>query len=374
MKVAVIGAGGSGSAALRFLAKEGHEAVAYEQFAIGHAMGSSHGHSRIIRLSYPDGFHTGLMRRAYQLWDDLESESDENLFVECGGITFGPAGDATLQSTIRALADAGIPHELLDRDRCATRFPAIDIGPGSTAVYQQDSGFLRSTRCVLTQLEIARQHGAEIHEHSPVTAIEEKHGNVLVSTASSTGTFDAAIVTAGPWIGRLLQQLDLPVTTALRQVAYFAIRRNPENFSPGKLPVWITHPSDHYGFPTDGIMEGIKIASHDAGMPYDPDQPDRPVMQEHLEALAEKATALFPDLSGGILSSQSCLYTITPDERFILDHAPGSRRIFLCSGCSGHGFKFTILLGRLLADVATGTEEEKLPEPWRLARFPAHRA
>lgn len=371
MKVAVIGAGGSGSAALRFLAKEGHEAVAYEQFAIGHAMGSSHGNSRIIRLSYPDDFHTGLMRRAYELWNDLETESGENLFVKSGGITFGPTRDATLQDTIRALANARIPHELLDREQCASRFPAIDIGPGSTAVHQQDSGFLRSTRCVITQLGIARQHGAEIHEHTPVTAIQEKNGKVLVSTASKTEVFDAAIVTAGPWIGKLLAPLHLPVTTTLRQVAYFAIRRNPENFAPGKLPVWIAHPSDHYGFPADGVIDGIKIASHDGGMPFDPDQPDRPVMPEHLEALAEKATALFPDLSGEIVSSQSCLYTITPDERFILDHAPGSSRIVLCSGCSGHGFKFTILLGRLLADMATTPDPAATPAEWRLARFSA---
>ncbi|RYD18878.1 MAG: N-methyl-L-tryptophan oxidase [Verrucomicrobiaceae bacterium] len=374
MKVAVIGVGGSGSAALRFLAKEGHEAVGYEQFTVGHAMGSSHGRSRIIRLSYPDDFHTGLMRRAYELWDDLEIESGENLFVKCGGITFGPGGDTTLRNTISSLANASIPHELLDRDQCATRFPAIDIGPGSTAVYQQDSGFLRSTRCVLAQLGIARQHGAEVREHSPVFAIEEKNGKVLVSTASKTEVFDTAIVTAGPWIGKLLAPLHLPVTTALRQVAYFAIRRNPENFAPGKLPVWITHSSDHYGFPADGEVTGIKIASHDAGMTYDPDQPDRPVMPEHLEALAEKATALFPDLSGDIVSSQSCLYTTTPDEHFILDHAPGSPRILLCSGCSGHGFKFTILLGRLLADMATRTKADASPTPWRLARFPVPRS
>ncbi|RYD37210.1 MAG: FAD-dependent oxidoreductase, partial [Verrucomicrobiaceae bacterium] len=133
--------------------------------------------------------------------------------------------------------------------------------------------------------------------------------------------------------------------------------------------VWINHPSDHYGFPPDGEVSGIKMASHGAGMPYDPDQPDRPVMPEHLEALAAKASSLLPDLSGEIVSSQSCLYTITPDEHFIVDHAPGSRRIMLCSGCSGHGFKFTILLGRLLADMATGTKGQPVPDEWRLGRF-----
>jgi len=369
MKIAVIGAGGSGSAALRFLAKAGHQAVAFEQFAIGHAMGSSHGHSRVIRHSYPDDFHTRLMRSAYNLWSDLEHESGENLLVKCGGITFGPADDATLQNTISSLVSAGIDHEILDCGQSTARFPAIEIGNGNIAVYQKDSGFLKSSQCVRTQIDIATKHGAEIREHSAVTAVEEKHGKVLVSTAGTTEPFDAAIITAGPWIGKLLAPLKLPVITALRQVAYLAIRRNPENFAPGKLPVWIQHPSDHYGFPSDGQVDGIKVASHGAGMPYDPDAPDRPLMPEPLENLVRHARKLFPDLSGDVVSTQSCLYTITPDENFIVDHAPGSRRIVLCSGCSGHGFKFTILLGKMIADMATGADPYASPEPWRLGRF-----
>lgn len=371
MKIAVIGTGGSGSAALRFLAKDGHKVVALEQFGIGHSMGSSHGHSRIIRHSYPDEFHTRLMRRAYELWDDLEQESGEDLLVKCGGITFGPADDPTLQATVRSLASAGIDHEILDREECAARFPAIDLGAGRIAAYQKDSGFLRSNRCVRTQVDIAMKHGAEVREHTPVTSVEEQDGKVIVFMGKTTEEFDAAIITAGPWIGKLLAPLNLPVTTALRQVAYFSIVRNPENFTPGKLPVWIEHPSDHYGFPSDGQLDGIKIASHDAGIPYDPDESDRPAMQEHLEALARKATALFPDLSGEVVSSQSCLYTITPDENFIVDHAPGSRRIVLCSGCSGHGFKFTILLGRMIADMVIAPSSAAAPDGWRLARFSA---
>lgn len=369
MKIAVIGTGGSGSAALRFLAKDGHEVVGFEQFAIGHAMGSSHGHSRIIRHSYPDEFHTRLMRRAYDLWEDLEQESGEDLLVKCGGITFGPADDPTLQATIRSLVSTGIDHEILNREQCAERFPAIDIGEGAIAAYQKDSGFLRSTRCVRAQVDIAMKHGAEVREHAPVTSVEEQDGRVIVFTEETTEEYDAAIITAGPWIGKLLAPLNLPITVALRQVAYFSIRRNPENFAPGKLPVWIEHPSDHYGFPCDGQMDGIKIASHDAGMPYDPDEPGRPAMPEFLESLAQKANGLFPDLSGDIVSSQSCLYTITPDEHFIVDRAPGSSRVLLCSGCSGHGFKFTILLGRMMADMATDTDRGASPDGWRVARF-----
>lgn len=369
MRIAVIGIGGSGSAALRFLAKAGHEAVGFEQFRPGHDRGSSHGHSRIIRKTYPDPFHTRMMAGAYALWDELEQEADESLFVRCGGITFGPAGDVKLRGTRDSLEAASLPYELLSREETATRFPAIDIGRGSQAIFQAESGFLRATRCVLAQVRLAKEQGAILHEECPVTHLEEQGGGVLVSTASRTERFDAVIVTAGPWMGKLLAPLKLLLRTALRQVIYAGIARNADRFQPDKLPVWIEEPSEYYGFPSDGEVEGIKFASHDAGMDFDPDQADRPLMQEHAKRAMEHIAKRFPDLSGEVIAAQSCLYTITPDERFILDHTPGSRRIVVCSGCSGHGFKFTILLGQLAAAMAaTGTRDEHAL-PWSLDRF-----
>lgn len=369
MKVAVVGVGGSGAAALRSLAKAGHEVTGYEQFGLGHELGSSHGHSRLIRLAYPDAFHTRLMARAYPLWDGLEREHGAGLFVRCGGITFGPASDPTLDATRHSLLAAGIDHEILSRDEASARFPAIDIGAGAIAIFQRDSGFLRASRCVLAQAEIARVHGAAIREHSPVVRIEEKPGRVFVSTAGGTEPFDAVIVTAGPWLGSLLASLRLPLRTALRQVVYLAIARRGEAFAPDRLPVWIGHPSDFYGFPSDGEVDGIKIASHHAGIDFHPGQPDRPVMRAPLREVVEHAMKRFPDLSGEVVSARSCLYTITPDERFILDFAPGSRRLVICSGCSGHGFKFTILLGEIAAAMATGGTRDASPPAWRLDRF-----
>ena len=157
--------------------------------------------------------------------------------------------------------------------------------------------------------------------------------------------------------------------TALRQVVYLDIARNAEKFEPGTLPVWIEHPSDHYGFPSDGEIAGIKIASHNAGIDFNPDHPERPVMSAPLQQVVDHAMKRFPDLSGEVVFSQPCLYTITPDERFILDFAPGSRRVIVCSGCSGHGFKFTVLLGKIAAEMAGCGNRDLSPAPWRIDRF-----
>lgn len=367
MKIAVIGIGGSGSAALRFLAREGHEAVGFEQFDLGHARGSSHGHSRIIRRTYPDAFHTRMMAHSYELWDELERDAGEELFVRCGGITFGPAEDPKVESTRTALEQAGLAYEVLSREETAHRFPALDIGGGSRALFQAESGFLRAGSCVMAQARLAKEHGAMVQERSPVRQIEELRDGVLISSDGATERFDAVIVTAGPWLGKLLAPLRLPLRTALRQVIYAGIARNTANFRPGKMPVWIEEPSEYYGFPSDGMVEGIKFASHDAGVDFDPDVEERPVLNDLIARAVEHLASRLPDTSGEVIAAQSCLYTITPDERFILDFAPGSKRVVLCSGCSGHGFKFTVLLGWLALRLATG--EGTAPPEWGIGRF-----
>ena len=368
MKVAVIGVGGSGSAALRFLAQTGHEVVGYEQFAIGHDRGSSHGHSRIIRRTYPDSFHTRMMARAYELWDDLEKEAQEELFVRCGGITFGPEDDEKIIATRASLEEAKLDYELLTREEVSQRHPAIDIGIGNVAVFQKDSGFLRASNCVQAQARLATQNGALIHEHTAVRSIEEDSRKVTISTDANTQRFDAVVVTAGPWLGKFLAPLKLPLRTALRQVIYAAIGSNEGHFAPGRMPVWIEEPSEYYGFPSDGAIPGMKFASHDAGRDFDPDHPERPVMDEWTSRAMEHAVKRFPDLTGEIISMHPCLYTITPDERFIVDHAPGSQRVVLCSACSGHGFKFTILSGWLAGTLVTVKQHAPPPE-WSISRF-----
>ena len=369
MKIAVLGIGGSGSAALRFLAQSGHEATGFEQFSLGHSRGSSHGQSRIIRYSYPDSFHTKLMARAYELWDDLERETGENLFVRCGGITFGPPDEPRVKNTRASLESAGLGYDFLSRDAASERFPALDIGAGNVGIFQSKSGFLRSSDCVLAQANAAQKLGATLHENTPGLALEETASGIHVSTREKTETFDAAICTAGPWMGKLLPHLKLPLETALRQVVYLGIARNEADFSPERLPVWIEKPAEYYGFPSDGVVAGVKFASHGAGYAFDPDESQRPLMPDALAAAVKHVKTHFPDLGDEISFAQSCLYTVTPDELFILDYAPNSERIVVCSGCSGHGFKWTILLGKIAATLAQGERFDADLTPWRITRM-----
>jgi len=361
MKVAVIGLGGTGSAAVRFLAAAGHEAVGFEQYAIGHAQGSSHGESRIIRYTYPELLYTEMMRDAYAQWHALEEESEKSLFERCGGVYMATPELPKFQRTENALIESGLPYEKLGPAEVADRFPGLRLFEGEAALFQKDSGFLRSTQCIFANVELARRHGATIHDETCVEAVTPHGEGVTVRVAGEDQYFDRAILAAGPWIGKHCAALGLPLQVTRQQVVYLGIARNPENFEPGRFPVWIDGTEILYGFPSDGNIEGVKMASHILGEEFDPDRPDRPISEPYLAEIAEYASRRMPDLSGEVTQTLACLYTNTPDEDFIIDHLPESDRIWLISGCSGHGFKFTVLLGKIAADLATtGTYKHDL--------------
>lgn len=368
MKVAVIGIGGTGSAALRFLSKAGHEAIGFEQFHLGHDRGSSHGESRIIRYAYPDAFYTGLMRDAYPLWEALEADAGEPLFMRCGGLAIGSAENADHDAIAESLAVHGVPYEDLTPREARTRFPAFRLRSGERVLYQADAGFLRSTRCVVANARLAQAAGATIREGTAVQAIEPRgNGGVLVRTGAGEALpFDGAIVTAGSWMGTLLPRLGLPLTVTHQEVVYLRVAGASEPFLPDRFPIWIDVDTLTYGFPIDGRIDGVKIGWHHRGEVVDPDRPPRGPAEGAIRRVVAYAADRFPGLSSEATYAQTCLYTNTPDEDFILDQVPGAP-IWLVSGCSGHGFKFTVLLGKMAAALAVGSAEA--PARQDLARF-----
>src|SRR5438876_8523521 len=172
MRVAVMGAGGVGSAAARFLAKAGHDVTVLEQFAVDHDRGSSYGQSRVIRRVYPDVFYTRLMERAYRLWRQLEAEAGEALLLETGGLFFGPADEQEMRAAEAALREAGVPFEVWDARRTAERVPPLRLDAGEVAISQGETGILRASRCVRANVRLARSLGAAVRENTPVSHFE----------------------------------------------------------------------------------------------------------------------------------------------------------------------------------------------------------
>lgn len=357
MRVAVLGLGGVGSAAARFLAQDGHQVTAFEQFRLDHDRGSSYGGSRIIRKVYPDALYAALMATAYPLWDALEHESGEELFLRCGGLFFGPEGHPDMASTEDALGEVGVPFERLSARETEARFTPFRLGADEYGVWEPESGLLRASRCVLANARGARAHGAELREEATVTAIEPCGEGVKVRSGDGCESYDRLVVTGGPWTRPLLAPwLDLPLTVTRQQYAHFSIEGDRTAFAPERFPVWIDFGTQFYGFPEHDAIPGAKVAWHHPGRPLDPDSPDREPSEEDDAVLRQYLAQRLPEATGPVTHHKVCLYTMTPDSDFIVDRVPGEPRIVFVGGLSGHGFKFTVLLGQIAARLVEDRE------------------
>ncbi len=369
LDIAIIGAGGTGCAAARFAARAGHSVTVWERFTVDHDQGSSFGGSRIVRRTYPDALYMGLMGQAYPLWAALEKEAGETLLVRCGGLTFGSADNPVMAETEESLRVNGVAFERWTAAQVGERFPALRLGEGQSGIFQEDTGYLRASACVRAQMRLAQAAGAVLRENVVVEGIEPgKGGRVRVKTGDGAWEFDKVLVTAGAWMADLLPLLGLPLTVTRQYYAHLRAAR-VEEFAVGAFPVWIDADANFYGFPDDGETPGVKVAWHEHGQPTHPDRVARTVTDDDREPLTAYAAQHLPGLSGPPLWEKTCLYTNAPDEDFVLDAVPDVPGAFLCSGCSGHGFKFTILLGQILCRLAWGEAVGADVSRFGLARF-----
>lgn len=356
MRFAVVGLGAVGASALYHLARQGYEVVGYEQFEIGHMRGSSHGASRIYRLTYPDPTYTHMMREALPLWEALQAEAGETLIVPCGILWIGSESDTELLTLRNALQSVGVAYEWLDSREVSTRFPAFRLLASERALWQSEGGFLRADACVRACVQIAQHYGASVYENTACVGWSSERGGVrLEFHTGQSERFDGVIFALGGWLPQRVPSLASTLTVTRQTYAYFGIREAFADFAPEHHPVWIEASSHFYGFPSDGQLPGVKIAHHQLGERHNSDLPARPVDESDLAPLRATVARRFPNLTAEVLSAHTCLYTNTPDERFLIQPLAGEPRLWYVSACSGHGFKFAILNGRRVAEAIVRT-------------------
>jgi sarcosine oxidase len=355
--VVVCGLGAMGSAALHHLAARGKRVLGLERFAPGHDRGSSHGRTRIIRLGYFEHpSYVPLLRRAYELWRELETVAGRKLLQVTGIAEIGPPVGALVKGTLAASRLHGLRHETLTAPELMRRFPAFALPPDYVAVLQPDGGFVEVEPSIAALVARATAKGAEIRSGERVRAIEPRAESVRIVTDRGIVEAGAAIVTTGAWTKSLLPALAAPLR-ATREVMGWFEPTDAGLFS--AFPVFIIESRHgmHYGIPPQGgagIGAGIKIAKHHhRDETVDPDHYDRTVSAAD-EALIRAAVADYlPAANGTLLAAETCLYTMTPDGDFLIDHLPGAENVIVASPCSGHGFKFAPVIGEILADLAT---------------------
>jgi sarcosine oxidase len=324
-RATIVGAGIMGLAAARALSCRGWQVTIYEQFELGNKRGSSHGRSRIFRLAYPDAPWVRLAQEALRGWRELEEESGNEL-LELNGL-LEVVLDAD-HSSREGLAAAGAAFELVDAHEAQARWP-IRVPDGWTVLFQPDAGIVRADLAQKAFLESAQSRGAAVHENTRIDSLEDVDA-------------DVTIVTAGAWVRKLLPSLDVRPTR--ETLAYF--RRNSTPMaSLGQLD---PETRGHAQFSLHDPKYGLKAGVHHAGREIDPDAAGEPDA-ELVARIAEWVAQIHTDVDPEPVDVETCLYTNTNDDSFVLER---NGAVVVGSPCSGHGFKFAPVVGEQLADLA----------------------
>ncbi|MGH9289554.1 MAG: FAD-dependent oxidoreductase [Acidimicrobiales bacterium] len=348
--VVVIGAGAMGSATAWWLARRGRSVALVEQFEQGHARGSSHGASRIFRYAYADPRYVRMAQAALPLWRELEDDTDTVLLEITGGLDHGVP--ALVGPVASAIAACGVEHEHLTPDAARERWPGMRFEGG--VVHCPGAGRCLADTTVLALQRRAIALGADVRFSTGPATLTWTDDRVAVRTAEYEWTAPAGVVTAGAWLPAVLgAQLPLPPLRVSRErIQHFAPRSTSTPF-PAEWPSFIHHRPDawRYGLVSPG--EGVKVAEHMTGPVTDPAiEPPDAVDPEAAERVRQYVEDWLPGLQPLPHHAATCLYTTTPTGDFLLERRGP---VVIGSACSGHGFKFTPLVGRILADQAMST-------------------
>ncbi len=362
----VAGLGAMGSAALYHLARLGADVIGIDQFRIGHALGSSHGHSRAYRNFYHDAIYVEMAEAALPLWRELEARSGEHLLTLTGLLQFGRRGSDALERKIAVMAALGRAHERLTAADVAARFPALRLPEESAACLTPLGGFLDAGRCVLTHLRQAQALGARIDEEVRVERVSLRGERPLVETSAGSYECERLIIAPGPWASEVLEELALPLEVTRQQKFYFR-PRDRETYAPARLPVYGDVETQFYGFPDYG--PGLKVADDGLGEVTSANGVDRTLDEGKREELQRWLGSIMPGAGFSYVSGATCMYTVTPDRDFLIGPHPDNANVLVAAGFSGHGFKFSALVGEILAELALEGRTKQRIERFRLDRF-----
>jgi sarcosine oxidase len=353
--VAVAGLGGMGSAILAHCAARGASVIGLDQFGPGHDLGSSHGKTRMIRKAYfEDPAYVPLVLRAYELWRELEREAGEKILRITGLLSVGAETSEIIRGTLRAASRHNLPVESLSQREARARYPTIELWKDEVALFESDGGVLNPERAIHGHLKVAEASGAEM---CFAVAMESWHATEKgFELRLSNGTQVSAsklVLALGPWFQETLESLGIRIRVQRNIQAWFS--PGTHAYDAPDFPAFLVNreglPAPLYGFPDFG--DGIKAAFHGLGDLTDAKRIDRQIEPARdVEPIARALEQWMPGAAKTLREAKPCMYTLTPDEHFVIDFHPDHANLVLCGGFSGHGFKFAPVVGEIGAELA----------------------
>jgi len=365
--VIVVGLGAMGSCALAALARRGVRVVGVDRFNPPHARGSSHGGSRVIRLSYfehPD--YVPLLREAYEGFDRLSRDAGVDLRHETGLVVGGAPGNATSAGMLRSAREHGLDVAAIDGRELRRRHPQFSLPDDWEVVTEARGGFVRPEATIAAALEVAARHGARIVRDTTVLRWGARDGGAWIETAAERMECGSLVLCGGAWMPQLLDAR-VAALRPTRETLVWIDDAGEASWQSSAMPVWLfDRGSDPavYGIPAFAGMgdpRGMKVGLHGRGPTVRPEQISEPVdptiIAETLAATEERV----PSARGRRMSGAThCLYTMSPDADFVIGLHPAHDRVAIAGGFSGHGFKFAPVMGEVLADLA---QHGRTPRP-----------
>lgn len=359
-EVIVVGAGAMGMAAGYYLSQKGVRTLMIDAFDPPHENGSHSGDTRIIRHACGEGpEYAPLGLRSQELWDELQGKTSESLFRKTGVLTFGKKGSEFVEQAVTSGRRYDMNIEALSADEIMGRWPGITLPEDNIGCYEPDAGVLFAGNCIRAFRRLALENGAELMTDSPVTSIDVETDSVRISTRDGAFTADKLIITAGAWNKKILSDLDLEIAIqpSRRVIGWFD--SEDRLYAADKFPGFICDMpgGTFYGFPSiEGT--GVKVGCFDNGVDGAPEY-----MNREFGAYGEDEADLryflgeyMPQANGKLNVGKTCMFTNTPDENFVIDLHPEYDHIAIAAGFSGHGYKFSSVVGEILSDLVTEGE------------------
>ena len=352
------------------LAQRGVKTLLIDAFDPPHTEGSHHGEPRLIRHAYSgDPTYIDMALRASVLWKEAEEQSGTKLFVPSGVVNLADQAVYSFDDRLLEADRRKVRVERLNAEEIRKRWPMLTLPDSFEAMYEPDAGYLYSERCVTAYRQLALAHGAELLTNTPVLHVTAREGSITVHTKHGDYHAATGILSAGAWFKSFDPFISLPIQAVRKVVGWF---ESQPAFQAGSFPGFTlgTKEGGYYGFPSIGGA-GLKIGRHDKGLDWKPGDKLLPFGSEEADEadLRLVLEAYMPGAAGKLLKGTVCKYEHSPDEDFIIDKHPLHPNVLLAGGFSGHGFKFSSVVGEILAEMAVEGRSSQNIQPFSLSRL-----